>query len=128
MFTQITAMAHVKAYYNYVEKLMKCLPLNDASFVPKLSQRRLLPGDTQNKISTLPTPVEKAAYFLDTVIKPALEIDDSSNFEELLSVMANCGFSHVENLSRKIKSEIDQQISHNSGVMRCGVMRCDVIM
>ena len=118
VFTQITAMAHVKAYYNYVEKLVKCLPMNDISFVTKLSQRRLLPGDTQNEISTLPTPVKKAAYFLDTVIKPALEIDDSSNFEELLSVMENCDYNHVEKLSRKIKSEINQ---HKSGLMCCDV-------
>ena len=110
-------MTHLKTYYNYVEKLVKCLPMNDASFVTKLSQQGLLPGDTQNEISTLSTPVKKATYFLDNVIKPALEIDDSSNFEDLLSVMENCDYNHVKKLSRNIKSEIDQQISHKSGVM-----------
>ena len=115
-------MTHLKTYSKYFEKLVKCLPMNDTSFVTKLCQEKLLPGDTQNEIGTLPTPVKKASYFLDNVIKPALEIDDSSNFEELLSVMANCGYNHVQKLSCKITSEIDQQIGHKSGMMCCGMV------
>ena len=120
VLTQVTTKTDIKTYYyNYVEKLVKCLPMNDASFITKLSQQRLLPGNTQNEISTLPTPVKKAIYFLDSVIKPALEIGDSSNFEKLLSVMENCDYDHVEKLSGEIKSEINQQIGHKSGMTCC---------
>ena len=110
-------MAHIKGYYNYVEKLMKCLPMDDTHFITKLSRQKLLPGNIQNKIETLSTQADKASYFLNHIIKPALEINDTSSFDRLLSVMQDCGYDHVQNLSCKIKSEIDKQTERISGAV-----------
>ena len=116
--TQVVPMAHSDAYHKYLEKLVKCLPMDDTHFITKLSSQKLLPGDTDRKINALSTEPEKARYFLNHVIKPALDIDNISNFDKLLSVMQNCDYSHVENLATNIKHEIDKPDevnSHTSG-------------
>ena len=101
-------MAYIRAYQNHVEKLVKCLPMDDTHFITKLSSQELLPGDTENKIKTLSTQADKASYFLNHVIKPALDINETSDFDELLSIMQNCGYKHVRKLSVTIKYEIDK--------------------
>ena len=101
-------MAHNKAYDDHVEDLVKCLPMDDTLFITKLSKQNLLPGDTENKIETLATQANKASYFLNHVIKPALDINKASSFEKLLSVMQDCDYDHVQSLSCEIKSEIDK--------------------
>ena len=100
-------MAHRKAYDNHVEKLVKCLPMDDAHFITALSAQKLLPGDNENKIKNLSTPAEKASYFLSHVIRPALDIDDTSDFEKLLTIMHNSDYNRVQKLASTIKLEID---------------------
>ena len=101
-------MAHIRAYHNHVEKLVQCLPMDDTHFITKLSAQQLLPGDTENKVKTLSTPADKASYFLNHVIKPALNINETSDFDELLCIMQNCGYKHVQKLAVTIKSKIDK--------------------
>lgn len=115
-------MAHTEGYYNYVDKLMKCLPMDDTHFITKLSKQKLLPGNTQNKIETLSTQAEKASYFLNHIIKPALDINDTTSFDRLLAVMQDCGYDHVQNLSCKVKSEIDKCTEQTSGAVTYIVM------
>ena len=103
-------MAHLRAYQNYLEKLVKCLPMDDTHFITKLSAQELLPGDIESKIKTSPTPADKASYFLSHVIKPALDIDEASDFDELLSIMQNCGYKHVRKLAITIKDEIYKKL------------------
>ena len=100
-------MAHLRAYPKYLEKLVKCLPMDDTHFITKLTTQQLLPGDTESKIKTLSTPSDKASYFLSHVIKPALDIGETSDFYELLSIMRNCGYKHVQKLAETIEHEID---------------------
>ena len=101
-------MAQKEAYGKYTEKLVKCLPMNDTHFIAKLSTYKLIPGDINDQLKALPTQAAKALYFLDYVIKPALDIDDASSFDNLLSAMECCGYAHVETLAYKIKSDIDK--------------------
>ena len=106
---QVIAMAYVRTVYrNHVEKMVKCLPMDDSHFIANLSTRQLLPGDIESKIEALPTQSDKASYFLNHVIKPALDIEDISDFHELLSIMQNCGYKHVQKLATTIKSKIDE--------------------
>ena len=104
------------AYEEHVEKLVKCLPMDDTLFITKLSACKLLPGDTHSQLKTLPTRVDKASYFLDHVIKPALDIDDTSSFDDLLSVMEDCGYAHVEKLACKIKSAMNKRSKIEPGM------------
>ena len=107
-------MAHKRAYQKYLEKLVKCLPMDDIHFITKLSTQQLLPGDTENKIKPLSTQAEKASYFLSHVIKPAVDINETSSFDKLLSIMQNCDYIHVEKLAVTIKCEIDKSEEINT--------------
>ena len=102
-------MAHKRAYQNYLEKLVKCLPMDDTLFITKLSAQQLLPGDTESRIKALSTQADKASYFLTHVIQPALDIDETSDFDKLLSIMHTCGYNHVQKLAVTIKREIDDK-------------------
>ena len=104
-----------EAYEKCTEKLVKCLPMDDTLFIAKLSNCELLPGDTHDQLKALPTQPAKALYFLNHVIKPALDIDDASSFDDLLSVMDQCGYAHVKKLACKIKSEIIERNNSEPG-------------
>ena len=90
--------------------------MKDVLFTTQLSKHDLLPGNTSNIIESLPTPPDKASHFLSDVIKPALDIDDVSSLDSLLSVMENCDYAHVKKLACEMKSEIDKRISSKTGV------------
>ena len=105
---QVAKMSQIKAIYvNYVNELVKYLPMDDTHFITSLSSQQLLPGDTERRIRALSTQAEKASYFLSYVIKPALDIGDISCFKKLLSVMQECEYDHVQKLSNKIRDDID---------------------
>ena len=99
---------HVHAYEKYAITLIECLPMDDTVFTAMLPKYGLLAGDTSDYLKALPTQGSKASYFLDHVIKPALDIGDTSSFDSLLSVMEQCGYAHVEKLACKIKSEVNK--------------------
>ena len=107
-------MAHIRAYQNHLEKLVKCLPMDDTLFTTKLSAQQLLPGDTESRIKALSTQADKASYFLTHVIQPALGIDETSDFDKLLSIMHTCGYNHVQKLAVTIKCEIDKSDEINT--------------
>ena len=108
-------MAHREAYHKHIAKLVTCLPMDDVHFMTMLSIQKLLPGDMKNKIDALSTQAQKASYFLSHIINPALDIDENSDFENLLTVMQNCDYHDVQRLASTIKLEIDQKKSYVSG-------------
>ena len=124
-------MAYLRAYQNHLEKLVICLPMDDTHFITKLSAKQLLPGDTESKINALSTQADKAFYFLSHVIKPALDIDDISGFDELLTIMQSCGYMHVKNLAATIESELKpaEMNFHTSGKASFSVsnVSCDAM-
>ena len=95
-----------EVFDKHSEELVKCLPMNDTLFITKLSTYKLIPGDTSDQLKALPTRAAKASYFLDNVVKPALDISDTSSFENLLSAMEQCGYDHVITIACKIKSQM----------------------
>ena len=80
--------------------------MDDAHFITKLSAQKLLPGNTDSQIKALSTQADKAMFFLSSVIKPALDIAETSNFNQLLSAMEKCGYTHVQKLAVTIKQEV----------------------
>ena len=80
--------------------------MND-TFIARLFECKVLPGDTSNQLKTLQTQTDRAAYILYNVIEPALCRGDTSSFNDLLFVMDRCGYGDVEKLAHKIKSDID---------------------
>ena len=111
----MVTITHKEAFDKYSEEMVKCLPMNDTFFIAKLSTFNLLPGNTSNQLAALPTQADKAFYLLNHVIKPALAIDDASSFENLISVMKQCGYNHVKTIACKIISETSKANDTESG-------------
>ena len=107
---QVIKVVHKEAYEKYVEQLINCLPMDDVLFTTNLFNHKLLPRDIDNQFEALPTQADKALYFLNHVIKPALDVDDTLSFDNLLSIMEHCGYAHVEKLACEIKSEFDKEL------------------
>ena len=108
-------MTHKEAFDKYSEELVKCLPMNDTLFIAKLSTFNLLPGNINDQLQALLTQADKAVHLLNNVIKLALAINDTSSFENLLSIMEECGYDHMKRLACIIKSQISKGNNMDSG-------------
>ena len=97
--------------------------MDDTVFTAKLSNCDLLSEDTSDQLKTLPTPVAKASYLLDHVIKPTLDIGATFIFDNLLSVMEHCGYARVEKLAHEIKSEIHEGCNIEQGMRLASSMQ-----
>ena len=86
--------------------------MNDPLFISKLLEYHLHPRQINEALST---QVAKALYFLGHVIEPALEIDDISSFDNLLSVMEHSDNANVKTLASTIKSEFDKETDIEPG-------------
>ena len=100
----------MKVYQKYMEKLIKVLPMDDVTFTAKLTTHEILPDEIDAHIKSLPTPAGKAEYFLINVIKKSLDIDETKEFESLITVMEKCGYPHVERFAKKMKSDLDEEL------------------
>ena len=103
-----------KVYQKYYVELVCCLPMDDVVFIGELFKNELLPSDLKAKLksSSTSTPKEKAAKFLDDVIEPALNAENSNNGEmyfTLLSVMKESEYDTVKKLAETIISELDHR-------------------
>ena len=98
--------AHMKVYQNNTEKLVTVLPMNDVKFATRLKENKILPDSVDAHIKSLPTESDKADYYLNNVIKKSLDIDETAEFENLLTVMEKCGHASVEKLATKMKSDL----------------------
>ena len=95
-------------FKSYYPKLVKLLPMNDVCFMSELYGNDLLPGDLKTKIESLPTSFERASKFLDNVIRPSVEINDSRKFHKLLSLMKEIDDFNVRELAEKIKIKLER--------------------
>ena len=107
----------IQAYEKYFGRLVGCLPMNDAHFIAELYMHKLLPGEINSQLKAIALQVDKASHFLDYVIKPALVSGNTSSFNNLLSIMENCGYDHVEKLGYEIKCKIGKGNNTESGMM-----------
>ena len=100
----------MKVYKDYMVKLVKALPMNDVTFTTQLSSNKILPDSVDAHIKSLPTKSDKADYYLKNVIQSSLDIGETEELDNLIAVMENCGYSHVEKLAKGIKSNLDREL------------------
>ena len=96
----------MEVYEKYVDKLVNGLSMDDVTFTTQLSSHGLLPDSVDAHIKSLPTPCVKADYFLKHVIKPSLDIDDTEELDNLITVMDKFGHSHIKRLANKMKLDL----------------------
>ena len=94
--------------YHYLE-LIRSLPMNDDIFLGKLYMNKLLPHNCKAIIESLHTPVERAAKFLDNIIKPSVENNVITRFNVLLTVMMESDDDAIKELAKRINSMLKNQ-------------------
>ena len=111
------SMSTIEVFTQFFAKLAKSLPMNDPLFVAELFSHYLLPGDHYDQIESRSTRADKAVYFLNHVIKPAM-VNDVGSFNELLKVMEDSEYCNVKELARQIRSELSEEsaIVNNTAV------------
>ena len=84
----------------FYEKLVVCLPMDDATFRASLKTAGLLPGDLKSAVTSKSTRAEMAEHFLDYGIKNNIE-----TFSKLLTVMKNSKRDELKVLVNDIQGE-----------------------
>ena len=101
----------MEVYEKYVNKLVKGLSIimDDVTFTTQLRSHDLLPDNVDAHIKSLPTPFEKADYFLKRIIKSSLDIDDTEELDNLITVMDKFGYPHIKRLANKMKLDLIEE-------------------
>ena len=115
------------AFQKFYPKLLKVLPIS--SILSDFYSRGLLPGDHKANIDALDTQKRKAEYFLDSVIKPGLEVGYMGQFDEMIKVMESSDDPAVKFVAGEIRgseSSLDSrcQDSRTTG----GCLGCTKLM
>jgi len=101
-------MSTSEVFKQFYHKLVVTLPMKDVTFTAQLVSHDLLPGDLNDQVKSLATASDKAAHFLDHVIKPAVTIGVDRSFNELLNVMENSEYCNVKELAQQIRSKLKE--------------------
>ena len=92
----------MEVFKKYYLELVHVLPMDDPTFTEQLYSQNTLSSSTKSQLDSKHTKAEKATYFLDNAIKPALLIKDDTSFQVLLASMENYGVLFIENLANRI--------------------------
>ena len=100
----------MKVYEDYEAKLVKVLPMDDVTFITKLSHNKILPDNVEAHIKSqsLPTKSDKADYYLKKFIKSSLDSDETEELETFITVMEKSGYSFLEKLAKRMKSDLKE--------------------
>ena len=101
-------MSSGEVFKQFYHKLVTTLPMNDVTFTARLVSHDLLPGNLNDQLKSLATASDKAAHFLDCVIKPAVTNGVDRSFNELLNVMEGSEYSSIKELAQQIRSKLKE--------------------
>ena len=82
--------------------------MKDAVFLSKLVS--LLPGDLKGKVESKSTTAEAASWFLDNMIKPAVDCGNNETFNVLLKEMEKSDNINLRNLAQNIRKELQKTL------------------
>ena len=100
-------MAYMKVYDDNYESLVKILQMDDTLFTAKLTSKSLLPENIGSQIDSLSTKADKAKHFLKNVIKPSLDVNDTRDLNNFISVMKNSEYRPLNTVAAKMKAELE---------------------
>ena len=108
-------MSTSEVFKQFYHKLVVTLPMNDVTFTAQLVTCDLLPGNLSDQVKSLATSSDKAAHFLDCVIKPAVTIGVDRSFNELLTIMEDSDYRTVKDLAVQIRSKLKEGLVNAVG-------------
>ena len=99
-------------FSQHYPKLVQLLPMEDPEFQKLLLDSELCSSDVMEDVNDRPMKAEKATYFLDEVIKPALKSGYNQTFTNLLQILKDTSKNdiHLENLLQDIETGIRKYI------------------
>ena len=100
------AISNKEVYHKYYPQLVSTLPMKDAIFLSHLLS--LLPGDLKEKVETKSTAAEAASFFLDNMIKTAVESGNMESFDILLLKMETSDNINLKRLAQSIKQDLQK--------------------
>jgi len=103
-----TTFSLLQVFKKYYSQLVKLLPMDNPVFLAELYSNDLLPGETKEFIESLPTKAQKSSKFLDSIIKPTVEIDNGTRIGVLVEVMKSNEDDNVQRLADEMLSTIRQ--------------------
>ena len=102
----ITAIKYIMSakelFKEFYAKLVRVLPLDNVMFIIMLESSNFMTGDVKNEINAKPTRADKAIFFLNTTISPALSAGNDSLFFGLLKVMEDSDIPDVKAVAKEI--------------------------
>ena len=104
----VATKQNVKDVLNkFIPQLVKVLPMEDAIFIARLDAVSLFSGNVKATIQSLnfPTSADKASYFLDNIIFPNVN-NDNTNLNKLLTVMDEFDSEALKYLSAEIRTAL----------------------
>ena len=96
-----------------MEKLVTVLPMGDVLFTTELNANNILPDAIDGCMKSLPTQSDKAKYYLNNVIKSALDIGETEELETLITVMGKSEYFYIQKLAKAMKSDLDKELNGN---------------
>lgn len=97
-------------YRHFYSQLVSSLPMKDPIFLSKLVT--LLPDNLKERVESQSTAADAATFFLDNMIKPAVEFGNSEAFYNLLTIMERSDNVNVKNLAQSIRKEIQNKLGN----------------
>jgi len=98
----------MSVFRDFYPQLVEMLPMDDVTFLSKLYTVNLLPGNVKDQVQSMNTSADKAAHFLDHVIKPSVTISVSS-LDDLIKVMEDGEYDGVKKLAKLIRRSLRKQ-------------------
>ena len=98
-------MSATTLFDHFYQELVDKLPMKNETFLAELQKSTLLHEDISKKLASYTTSGDRAAYFLNNVIKLELLKNNVKCFDELLNVMKDSKQENTTELSKIIKSE-----------------------
>ena len=102
-------MSTSEVFKQFYHKLVTTLPMNDVTFTAQLVSHDLFPGNLNDQVKSLATASDKAAHFLECVIKPAVTIGIDRSFNELLNIMEDSEYCNVKELAQQIRCKLKEE-------------------
>ena len=83
--------------------------MKDSVFIAELYTNELLSDALKEKIESMHVSSERAALFLDTEIRRAIDVNDERNFTVLVKVMEDFDDTAVKKIGKKISTMLRKE-------------------
>lgn len=87
--------------------------MDDEAFQGQLAAKRILPSGVKAHINFYLTRSDKVAYFLQHVIRPSVEVNETEEFNNLIATMEKSEYPLIQRLATKMKLNLEIEFKGN---------------